>query len=371
MKLGVVRESGMVQRNFNRRQFVRLGAMVAASMAFGMTACSSVQESVGSASSVAGNTSSEVARSEGQSEASASTAQEAVASRTLVVCWSQTGNTRPLAEYVADITGADFYEIEAVEPYLPEDLNYDDPSTRATVEQQQTLDVRPAIAGELPNMDNYDTVFIAHPIWWGKAPRIVLTFLESVDLSGKTVVEFVTSGSSGIEGAEGETHAAAPNANWLEGKRFDAGTSRETMEEWVQSLGLAGPKLVQGQETTESKVLLISSGDIRLEATLEDNVATAELVALLQEGSIEVSLHEYGGFEMIGGLPQSLPTADEQISTSTGDIVLYQGKQISFFYASNSWSYTRLGHIDGYNSAALLEALGGPYDSTIELSLKE
>ncbi len=124
------------------------------------------------------------------------------------------------------------------------------------------------------------------------------------------------------------------------------------------------------QGASESKVLLITAGDTTLEATLEDNVATAELVALLQEGSIEVSLHEYGGFEMIGGLPQSLPTADEQMSTSTGDIVLYQGKQISFFYASNSWSYTRLGHIDGYDSAAFLEALGGPYDSTIELSLK-
>ena len=123
--------------------------------------------------------------------------------------------------------------------------------------------------------------------------------------------------------------------------------------------------------TSTANILLISSGDTRLEATLEDNVATAELVALLQEGPITVNLHEYGGFEMIGGLPQSLPTADEQISTSTGDIVLYQGKQISFFYASNNWSYTRLGHIDGYNSVELLEALGGPYDSTVELSLKE
>lgn len=72
-----------------------------------------------------------------------------------------------------------------------------------------------------------------------KAPRIVLTFLESVDLSGKTVVEFVTSGSSGISGAEAEVHAAAPGANWLEGRRFDTGTSREAMEEWVTSLGIS------------------------------------------------------------------------------------------------------------------------------------
>ena len=171
-------------------------------------------------------------------EASGAADQAEAGGKTLVVCWSQTGNTKPLAEYVADITGADFCEIVAEEPYTQDDLNYNDSSTRATVEQQQTPEVRPAIAGELPNMDDYDTVFVAHPIWWGKAPRIVLTFLESVDLSGKTVVEFVTSGSSGIEGAEGETHAAAPDANWLEGRRFDAGTSRETMEEWVAGLGL-------------------------------------------------------------------------------------------------------------------------------------
>ena len=122
--------------------------------------------------------------------------------------------------------------------------------------------------------------------------------------------------------------------------------------------------------TNVAHTVLVSSGDARLEAALEENAATAELVALLRDGPIVLNLHEYGGFEMIGNLPQSLPTADEQMSTSTGDIVLYQGNQISFFYGSNSWSYTRLGHIDGYDSEALLEALGGPGDSTVELLLK-
>ena len=180
-----------------------------------------------------------VASSAPSASSQAAEPQEGAGGKTLVVCWSQTGNTRPLAEYVAEITGADFYEIQAEVPYTEADLDYNDSSTRATVEQQQTPEVRPAIAGELPNMGDYDTVFLAHPIWWGKAPRIVLTFLESVDLSGKTVVEFVTSGSSGIGGAEGEVHAAAPDANWLEGRRFDAGTSRDEMQAWVESLGLA------------------------------------------------------------------------------------------------------------------------------------
>lgn len=178
--------------------------------------------------------------------------------------------------------------------------------------------------------------------------------VSSVEASASTSGE-----SSSVSSAAGEV---AVGANAI----TDSSTSAASAS--ASNTSTAGSST---PNTSTANILLISSGDIRLEATLEDNVATAELVALLQKGPITVNLHEYGGFEMIGGLPQSLSTADAQMSTSTGDIVLYQGKQISFFYASNSWSYTRLGHIDGYNSAALLEALGGPYDSTVELSLKE
>jgi flavodoxin len=157
--------------------------------------------------------------------------------KVLVAYFSATNNTRPLAEYIADAAGADLYEITPAVPYTSADLNYNDSSTRATVEQNDAS-ARPAISGSVENMADYDVVFIGYPIWWGQAPRIISTFLESYDLSGKTIIPFCTSGSSGIGSSATNLHSLAPNANWLAGQRFSSGTSRDTMANWVNSLGL-------------------------------------------------------------------------------------------------------------------------------------
>jgi flavodoxin len=155
----------------------------------------------------------------------------------LVAYFSATNNTRPLAEYIAEAAGAELYEITPAVPYTSADLNYNDSSTRATVEQNDAS-ARPAISGSVENMADYDVVFIGYPIWWGQAPRIISTFLESYDLSGKTIIPFCTSGSSGIGSSATNLHSLAPNANWLAGQRFSSGTSRDTMANWVNSLGL-------------------------------------------------------------------------------------------------------------------------------------
>jgi flavodoxin len=157
--------------------------------------------------------------------------------KVLVAYFSATNNTRPLAEYIADAAGADLYEITPAVPYTSADLNYNDSSTRATVEQNDAS-ARPAISGSVENMADYDVVFIGYPIWWGQAPRIISTFLESYDLSSKTIIPFCTSGSSGIGSSATNLHSLAPNANWLAGQRFSSGTSRDTMANWVNSLGL-------------------------------------------------------------------------------------------------------------------------------------
>jgi flavodoxin len=157
--------------------------------------------------------------------------------KVLVAYFSATNNTRPLAEYVADAAGADLYEITPAVPYTSADLNYNDSSTRATVEQNDAS-ARPAISGSVENMADYDVVFIGYPIWWGQAPRIISTFLESYDLSGKTIIPFCTSGSSGIGSSATNLHSLAPNANWLAGQRFSSGTSRDTMVNWVNSMEL-------------------------------------------------------------------------------------------------------------------------------------
>lgn len=157
--------------------------------------------------------------------------------RVLVAYFSATNTTKPLAEYVADSLGADIYEIVPQIPYTSADLNYGNSSSRTTVEMNDP-NARPAISGSVENMGQYDIVFIGYPIWWGQAPRIVSTFLEGYDFSGKTIVPFCTSNNSGMGSSAQNLHSLANGANWLDGRRFSGGTSRNTMVDWVNSLGL-------------------------------------------------------------------------------------------------------------------------------------
>ena len=157
--------------------------------------------------------------------------------KTLVVYFSATGTTEPLAEYAAEILGADIYEIVPEQPYTEADLAY---YTNGRADQEQNdPNARPVISGNVENMDEYDTLILGYPIWHGQAPRIISTFLESYDFSGKTIVPFCTSHSSGIGSSADNLHELRPDSvNWLDGKRFEAGTSKEVLEEWLGSLGI-------------------------------------------------------------------------------------------------------------------------------------
>lgn len=157
--------------------------------------------------------------------------------KTLVVYFSATGTTEPLAESAVEILDADIYEIVPEQPYTEEDLAY---YTNGRADQEQNdPNARPAILGSIENMDDYDTLILGYPIWHGQAPRIISTFLESYDFSGKTIIPFCTSHSSGIGSSTDNLHAlCSDSVNWLEGKRFEAGTSKEVLEEWLGSLGI-------------------------------------------------------------------------------------------------------------------------------------
>ncbi len=161
----------------------------------------------------------------------------------LVAYFSATGTTRPLAGYAAEHLGADIYEITPQEPYTQEDLAYYT-DCRADREQNDPA-ARPAISGGVEDMSRYDVVFIGYPIWHGQAPRIISTFLERYDFTGKTIVPFCTSHSSGIGSSATNLHELASGAEWLDGKRFSSGTGREEIESWIDSLGLpdAAPAL--------------------------------------------------------------------------------------------------------------------------------
>ena len=163
------------------------------------------------------------------------TIPETADEKTLVVYFSCTGNTKDVAEKIAEITDADLYEIKAAQEYTSEDLNWHDSSTRATSEQNDP-DARPEIGSEPLKLEGYTTVYIGYPIWWGEEPRIMDTFVESYDFSDLTVIPFCTSASSGM-GRSGKNLAEkAGSGNWLEGSRFAPGTSSGDLESWIHSL---------------------------------------------------------------------------------------------------------------------------------------
>ena len=158
-------------------------------------------------------------------------------SHILVVYFSATGTTKGVAEKLAEGLSADLYEIVPEEPYTDADLNYNDPASRTSVETDDPT-CRPAIAGELPDLSAYDTVFIGYPIWWGDTPRIVSSFVENVDLTDKTMAVFFTSGSSGLGNSMKHLEEQSGAGTWLEGKRFTSRSTAEELVSWAKGLGI-------------------------------------------------------------------------------------------------------------------------------------
>lgn len=153
----------------------------------------------------------------------------------LVVYFSATGTTKGIAEKIAAAADAEIYEINAAQAYTDEDLDYNDPDSRTSVEQNDDT-ARPEIGSDTISLEGYDTVFIGFPIWWGREPRIMDTFVESYRFDGITMIPFCTSGSSSIGNSGYNLAECAGSGNWLEGRRFDADASEEEIEEWIRGL---------------------------------------------------------------------------------------------------------------------------------------
>ena len=190
-----------------------------------------------------GGSSSDTAGEEPSSaESAASSDQNASgggSGNTLVVYYSATGNTEQAATYIADITGGDLFELEPADPYTDADLNYSDDSSRV-VREHDNPDERNVelVADTVDNWDEYDTVFIGYPIWWGIAAWPVDTFIEANDFTGKTVIPFCTSASSGLGESGQLLEEMAGTGNWLEGQRFSSGVSEEEVQSWLDGLNL-------------------------------------------------------------------------------------------------------------------------------------
>ena len=166
-----------------------------------------------------------------------SSEQEPEGSKILVAYFSATNNTEGVAQKLADGLGADLYEITPEQPYTDEDLDYGNSGSRSSVEMDDPS-ARPEISGSVENMEQYDVVFIGYPIWWGDAPRIMSTFIESYDFSGKTLVAFCTSASSGFGNSDSALRSATSGAEWLDGHRFSARAESDEVMEWANGLGI-------------------------------------------------------------------------------------------------------------------------------------
>ena len=156
-------------------------------------------------------------------------------SRKLVAYFSASGVTAKVAETLSEAIGADLYEIEPAVPYTKKDLNWMDNKSRSTVEMNDPAS-RPAIAGMRDNMKDYDTVFVGFPIWWYVAPHIINTFLESYDLTGKTIVPFAASGGSDMGKTNEKLMPSCAGAKLIEGKVFNHSASHEELAAWVDGL---------------------------------------------------------------------------------------------------------------------------------------
>lgn len=159
--------------------------------------------------------------------------------KTLVVYYSASGNTERVAKDIAEAAGADLFEIVPTEVYTSDDLDWTNPDSRVSREHDdESLRDVPLITTEVPDWDSYDTVFIGYPIWWGIAAWPVDTFVKNNDFTGKTVIPFATSSSSGM-GQSGSLLAdMAGTGEWQEGQRFSSGVSSDDVQSWVNGLGL-------------------------------------------------------------------------------------------------------------------------------------
>lgn len=200
---------------------------------FCLVACSSG----GSGSTSSADTSSSSVSS-ASDETSATTEESSTdLGNVLVVYYSATGNTERVANSIAEATGGDLFEIEPTEPYTDDDLNWNDESSRVSREyEDESLRDVPLVNTTVDGWDDYDTVFIGYPIWWGIAAWPMDGFVEANDFSDKTVIPFATSASSGM-GQSGELLAdLAGTGDWQDGMRFSSGAGDDEVQEWVETL---------------------------------------------------------------------------------------------------------------------------------------
>lgn len=236
------------------------------------------------------------------------------AARCMVAYFSCTGTTEGIALRIGKVAGADTWRILPEDPYTEADLNYTT-DCRANREQNDPS-ARPAIDGTLENISDYDVIFLGYPIWWGKAPKIIFTFLESYDFSGMTIIPFCTSGGSGIGSSDTDLHSSAMQAEWKPGRSFGRSATETQIADWIESmnLNLSGGSsfpLAGAQNGTAPTVRLNSGYDMPVMGlgtySLTGEVCVSSVVSAIRNGYRKFdTAYMYHNEESVGeGIRQS------------------------------------------------------------------
>lgn len=305
-------------------------------------------------------------------ESKAASADEA--GKVLVVYYSYTGNSRQIVQSLTDQIDADVMEIEPAE----KGLQYEANNYALGMQLLNAINAAPDAPDSYPAIDpvsitdlsGYDNIIIVTPLWWSQMAAIMQTYLFNYgpQMAGKHVGLVVSSHSSDIPQVVLDAKRLVPDAVWMGDalwiKASNHANRAALISNWIASLDFA-----QGQSSMDDKLYITIDG-VTQSATLVDNTATRELMTRLRVAPITVTLNSSGGFEIWGALGFALPTSNEQVDAQPGDMVLYNGSNICLFYGSNSWSYTRLGHIDDLTTSELRTFLkAGESNIGVTLSL--
>lgn len=265
----------------------------------------------------------------------------------LIAYYSRTGTTSQLAEWLAEDTGGELFRIER-----EQELEGSYSSVLSQAQQEKTNGARPELKTYPEIAENCNVIMVGYPIWHGDVPMVILTFLEHYDLTGKTVIPFCTSGSSGPEESYRSVENAASGAVCLSGYHCTSASlsgQRESVARWVSEM-----KIGQGAESVSR--VQITVGEQSFTATLDESVTARAFAAMLP---LTLNMSELNGNEKYHYLPEALPTdAAQPGSVREGDLMLYGSNCIVLFYASfsTSYRYTRIGQIE--DPAGLAAAVG-------------
>ena len=289
--------------------------------------------------------------------------------KTLVVYYSYTGNCREIVNKLTSQIQADVLEIQPAEKGLHYEANGYALGTQllnAINADPYSASSYPAIDPVTTSLNDYQNIIIVTPLWWSQMAAIMQTYLfnHGPQMAGKHVGLIVSSASSGISGVVADAKRLVPNAVWMGDALWINNSNRSNanslIENWLKKMNFAT------EQTTTDKMYVTIGGQTQ-SVTLENNAATQALVEKLP---VTVTLNSSGGFEIWGALGFSLPASDQQTTAQPGDVILYNGSNICIFYGTNSWSYTRLGKIDGLSESELRSFLkAGESNISVTLSL--